>query len=164
MLERMARPQNKDGIRAKVRTRDGIILIHLAEYPGHWIVSPERDRGKAITWAKRNRDRLVRRADNPISFYCQDFYLKDSLWVRRQKEKGHTYSDLHLLNRHSYLCNYFSKAFGHLSPQDIDNTDFRREFDNWLLDIRSYRNEEKNFPKQQRIKLYIRRMTSSKNS
>ena len=27
--------------RAKVRTRDGIILIHLAEYPGHWIASPE---------------------------------------------------------------------------------------------------------------------------
>jgi len=137
----MARPSSKDGIRAKVRTRDGIILIHLAEYPGHWIASPEYERARAIAWARRNRGRLIRRADHPISFYCEGFYAKDSIWVRRQKEKGHTYSDIHLFNRQSYLSNYFSKAFGHLIPQDIDNAEFRREFDNWLLDIRSYQNE-----------------------
>jgi hypothetical protein len=132
----MARPKNKDGIRAKVRTRDGIILIHLAEQPGHWIVSPEYDRAKAIAWARRNRDSLIRRADNSIASYCKDFYAKDSLWVRRQKEKGHHYGDLHLKNRQSYLDNYFSRVFGHLYPSYIDRTEFRREFDNWLLDLR----------------------------
>ncbi|MDR0503237.1 MAG: hypothetical protein LBH16_07950 [Treponema sp.] len=149
----MARPSSKDGIRAKVRTRDGIILIHFAEYHGHWIASPEYDRARAIAWARRNRDRLIRRADHPISFYCEGFYANDSLWVRRQKEKGRTYSDIHLFNRQSYLSNYFCKAFGHLIPQDIDNTEFRREFDNWLLDIRSYRNDGKKLSRATKNKI-----------
>jgi integrase len=149
----MARPQNKDGIRARVRTRDGIQLIHFEEYPGHWIVSPEHERKRAIEWAKRNRDALIRRADSPLSFYCQGFYAKDSLWVRRQKEKGHRYGDLHLENRQSYLDNYFSKVFGHLYPSDIDRTEFRREFDNWLLDLRSYRDSEKKLSKATKNKI-----------
>jgi integrase len=149
----MARPQNKDGIRVKTRTRDGIQLIHFAEHPGHWIVSPEHDRARAIAWAKRNRDALIKRSDNPISFYCRDFYAKESLWVRRQKEKGHHYGDLHLENRQSYLDNYFSMAFGHLYPSSIDHAEFRREFDNWLLDLRSYRNEEKKLSKATKNKI-----------
>ena len=64
----MARPSSKDGIRAKVRTRDGIILIHFAEYPGHWIASPEYDRARAIAWARRNRDRLIRHGNQFLTF------------------------------------------------------------------------------------------------
>ena len=45
------------------------------------------------------------------------------------------------------MSNYFSKAFGHLNPQHIDNAEFRREFDNWLFDIRSYRNDGKKLSK-----------------
>jgi len=135
----MARPRNSDGIRARKRARDGIQVIHLEEYPGHWIVTPEYDRKKAIAWAKRNRDRLVDRKDTrTIAEYCKDFYAKNSLWVHRQMEKGRSYGDLHLKNRQAYLDNYFAKDFGHLFPNNIDHPEFRREFDNWLLDLTSY--------------------------
>jgi integrase len=83
------------------------------------------------------------RKDLKIAYYCEGFYDVNSQWVRRQKEKGHSYGDLHLENRQSYLDNYFSRAFGHLYPRDIDRKEFRREFDNWLLDLRSYRNDER---------------------
>ena len=123
-IEGMARP--KVDIRAKVRTRDGIQMIHLDEYPGHWIVSPERDRERAIAWAKRNRDRLINYSNATIADYCKDLYKKDGLWVQRQKDKGHKYGDLHLKNRQAYLDNYLSRVFGHLKPQDIDRPEFRR--------------------------------------
>ena len=65
----MARPKNKDGIPAKVRVRDGIQTIEFAEYPGHWIISPEYNRDKAIAWAKRNRDRLINSNNATIADY-----------------------------------------------------------------------------------------------
>jgi len=137
----MARP--KIEIRAKVRSRDGIQLIHFTEFPGHWIVSPERDRGKAIAWARRNRERLIKRSEATLASYCENFYAKDGAWSQRQREKGRHHGDLQLKNRQSYLDRYFCKEFGHLKPQDIDRPDFRREFDNWLLTLTSCRNEER---------------------
>ncbi|MDR2597146.1 MAG: hypothetical protein LBC76_07500 [Treponema sp.] len=44
----MARPKNDSGIRAKVRTRDGIQTINFVECHGCWIITPEYDRQKAI--------------------------------------------------------------------------------------------------------------------
>jgi hypothetical protein len=44
----------KSGIRAKIR-KDGYQTVHFEEYPGHWIATPEKDRLKALAWAKRNR-------------------------------------------------------------------------------------------------------------
>jgi integrase len=149
----MARPKAQDGIRVTTRARDGIQLIHLEEYPGHWIVSPEYDRKKAIAWAKRNRDRLICRADNDLAFYCKDFYAPGSLWVRRQMDKGHHYGALHLKNRQAYLDNYFCQTFGSQKPQDIDRLDFRREFDNWLLDLTLYQNDQKKLSRATRNKL-----------
>jgi integrase len=149
----MARPKNSDGIRARVRSYDRYIEVHFEEYPGHWIATPEHDRNKAIAWAKRNRDRLIGRTDLELSAYCKDFYAKDGLWVRRQKEKGHHYGDRHLKNRQSYLENYFSRVFGHYRPQDIDRPDFRREFDNWLLDLTSYLNDDRRLSRATKNKI-----------
>jgi integrase len=149
----MARPAAQDGIRARARSYDGIIEVHFAEHPGHWIVSPEHDRSRAIAWAKRNRDRLIRRDDLPIAAYCKDFYAKDGLWVRRQKEKGHHYGDLHLKNRQAYMDNYFCREFGSYRPADIDRTEFRREFDNWLLDLTSCKGDGKRLSRATKNKI-----------
>lgn len=150
----MARPKNQDGIRAKVRVRDGFQMIHFDEYPGHWIVSPEHDRSRALAWAKRNRDRLVLSNDSAtIADYCKGFYAEDGIWVRRQKDKGRHYIELHLKNRQAYLDNYFSNIFGHLRPQDIDRPEFRREFDNWLLDLRSYLDDERKLSRATKNKI-----------
>ena len=97
----MARP--KVDIRAKIRTRDGIQMVHFTEHPGHWIVSPERDREKAIAWAKRNRDRLIRKSSTTLADYCKDFYKKDGIWNSRQSDKGRHHGDLQLKNRQAYL-------------------------------------------------------------
>jgi integrase len=134
----MARPKNADGIRARARAYDGIIQVHFEEYPGHWISTPEHDRKKAIAWARRNRDRLVGRDGKTLAGYCKDFYAADGLWVRRQKGKGRRYGQMHLKNRQAYLDNYFSPEFGTYRPADIDRPDFRREFDNGLLELMSY--------------------------
>jgi hypothetical protein len=56
-------------------------------------------------------------------------------------------------NRQSYLDNYFSNTFGHLYPKDIDHAEFRREFDNWLLDLRSYRDEDKKLSRATKNKI-----------
>ena len=149
----MGRPTAKDGIRARSRSYDGFIQVHFEEYPGHWIATPEKDRSKAIAWAKRNRDRLIYRADNNLAFYCKGFYAQDGLWVRRQMDKGHHYTALHLKNRQAYLDNYFCQTFGSQKPQDIDRLDFRREFDNWLLDLTSYQNDRKKLSRATRNKI-----------
>jgi hypothetical protein len=120
-----------DGIRAKAR-KDGYQTVHFEENPGHWIATPETDRARAIAWAKRNRNRLINRADHSLAFYCKDFYLPEGQWVKRQRDKGHTYSDVHLASRQAYLNNYFMPAFGERIPADIDGGAFRREFDDWL--------------------------------
>jgi hypothetical protein len=139
----MARPKAKDGICITTRARDGIQLVHFEEYPGHWIVTPEYDRSKAAAWAKRNRDRLIRRDDATLNTYYKDFYAKDGQWVRRQQEKGRHYGALHLKNRQAYPDNYFCREFGSLRPMDIDRPDFRREFDNWLLSLTSYLDDKR---------------------
>ena len=139
----MARPKAKSGIRIWRRKRDGIQLIQFAELPGRWITSPEYDRAKALDWAKRNRDSLVAKDDLTIADLCKDFYALDGFWVRRNKDKGRKYGTLHLKNRQAYLDNYFSPAFGNLRPEDINRSEFRREFDNWLLEITSFQNMKK---------------------
>jgi integrase len=93
------------------------------------------------------------RKDFKIANYCKGFYDVNSQWVRRQKEKGHSYGNLHLKNRQSYLGNYFSNTFGHLYPKDIDHAEFRREFDNWLLDLRSYRDKDKKLSRATKNKI-----------
>jgi hypothetical protein len=140
----MARPKAKDGIRVTTRARNGIQLVHFEEHPGHWIISPEYDRDKAIAWAKRNREKLVRQKNQPIAEYCMNFYALDGQWVNRRKQKGHHYTDRHLKNRQGYL-NHFSRVFGKRKPQDIDHAEFRREFDNWLLTLNSYLDDKKKF-------------------
>jgi len=149
----MARPKAQDGIRAWKRSRDGIFLVHFEENPGHWIASPEYYRKKAIAWVKRNRDRLLNRSDLTIAELCKDFYALDSLWVQRQKQKGHHYIDLHLKNRQAYLDNYFARVFGKRYLHEIDYTDFRREFDNWLLHLTSYLNDKKFLSKATKNKI-----------
>ena len=49
-------------------------LVNFDEYPGHWIVTPEQDRDKAIAWAKRNRDKLINYSNSTMSEYCKGFY------------------------------------------------------------------------------------------
>jgi integrase len=149
----MARPRAADGIRVTTRTRDGIQLVHFEEYHGHWIVTPEYDRKKAIAWAKRNRDRLINQNTVTIAAFCKNFYTRDGLWVRRQEDKGHVYGDQHLKNRQAYLDNYFCNEFGHLKPQDIDRPEWRREFDNWLLDLHSYLDKEKKLSRATKNKI-----------
>jgi integrase len=149
----MARPKNKDGIRAKARSRDGFFLIHFEEYYGHWIVSPEKDRDKALAWARRNRDRLIQRNELPISEHCKGFYAPDSLWVRRKIEKGHTYSDAHLKAKQAHLTNYFVPEFGTYRPADLDRPDFRREFDNWLLNLKDFQNPTRRLAKATKNKI-----------
>jgi hypothetical protein len=77
----MSRSKNVDGIRATTRARDGIQLVHFEEYPGHWIVTPERDRKKTIEYAKRNRERLINRMVHNMAFYCRNFFDTDSRWM-----------------------------------------------------------------------------------
>ena len=123
----MARPQAEDGIRAKVRVRDGIQLIHFAENPGRWIASPEKDRKKAIAWAKRNRNRVLINKDATIANLCEGFFSKNSDWVRLQKDKGRKHGTMNLKDKQAYLTNYFSKTFGHMCPADIEYSTFRGE-------------------------------------
>ncbi|MDR1307451.1 MAG: tyrosine-type recombinase/integrase, partial [Treponema sp.] len=129
----MARPRAKDGIRARTRSYDGYIEIHFEEYPGHWIASPERDREKALRWAKRNRERLINRKTHDMSFYCQGFYDPGSSWVVRMREKGRHFIEQHLRNRQAYLDNYFVPEFGDAAPADIR----RRDIDSWLLNLKN---------------------------
>jgi hypothetical protein len=129
----MGRPKNKDGIRARTRSYDGYIEVHLEEYPGHWIATPERDREKALKWAKRNRARLINRKTHDIAFYCGGFYDLGGAWVTRMKEKGRRFIDQHLRNRQAYLDNYFIPDFGDASPADIR----RRDIDSWLLTLKN---------------------------
>jgi integrase len=128
----MGRPKNKDGIRITTRTRDGVQLVHLEEYPGHWIASPETDRDKALKWARRNRERLINRQTHDLAFYCRDFFSPDSPWVARMKKKGHHYTDKYLANRRGYVENYIVPEFGDCRPGQIR----RREIDNWLLTLK----------------------------
>jgi integrase len=129
----MGRPKNRDGIRITTRARDGIQLVHLEEYPGHWIATPERDRERALKWAKRNRERLINRKTHDMAFYCRGFYDPGSPWVVRMKEKGRRFIGQHLRNRQAYLDNYFVPAFGDAAPADIR----RRDVDSWLLTLKT---------------------------
>jgi integrase len=129
----VGRPKNKDGIRITTRARDGIQLAHFEEYPGHWIVTPERDREKALRWAKRNRERLINRKTHDMAFYCRSFYDPDSPWVIRMREKGRHFIDQHLRNRQAYLDNYFVPVFGDAAPAGIR----RRDIDSWLLTLKN---------------------------
>ncbi len=83
-------PKSKDGIRAKVR-KDGYQTVHFEEYPRHWIASPEKDREKALKWAKRNRNILICQRTKTIGEFCSGFFLPDGKWVKRMQEKGHTF-------------------------------------------------------------------------
>jgi len=139
----MGRPRNE--IRAKVRTRDGIQTVLFAECSDHWFVTPEYDRKKAIAWARRNKERLIRSLEtDTLAALCKNFYALDGAWVTRQKDKGFKYGNFHLRNRQAYLDNYFCKEFGHYKPSDIDRPDFRREFDDWLLTLKSYKAGNRN--------------------
>jgi hypothetical protein len=111
----MPRPKAKDGIRARMRSYDGIIEVHFVEYPGHWIATPERDRDKAVKWAKRNRDRLIKqRNTNSFRVYCKGFFDPDGVWVERMRKKGHHYTEKYLANRQGYVDNYIIPEFGSL--------------------------------------------------
>jgi integrase len=127
----MGRPSNKDGIRAKARTRDGFYTVHFEEYPGHWIITPEQDREKAIAWGKRNRQRLINQRDETMAFYCRGFFKPDSYWVKKMQEKGHHFTGKYLLTRQGHLDNYVIPAFGERKPQSIN----RLEIDDWLLSL-----------------------------
>jgi integrase len=129
----MARPKNKDGIRARGRATDGFQLVHFDEYPGHWIATPETDREKAIKWAKRNREWLVNRRTETFAHYCQGFFSPESLWVRKMKKKGHHFIDKYLLTRQGHLDLYAVPEFGDVRPGDIK----RLEIDDWLLDLKT---------------------------
>jgi hypothetical protein len=73
----MARPRAEDGIRARRRSYDGVIEIHLEEYPRHWILTspPVKERDKAIKWAKRNRATLIHRKTDTFGAYCEEQLL-----------------------------------------------------------------------------------------
>jgi integrase len=128
----MGRPKNKDGIRITTRARDGIQLVHFEEYPGHWIATAERDRDKALKWAKRNRERLINRKTHNMAFYCKGFFDPDSPWIVRMRKKGHQYTDKYLVNRRGYVNNYIIPEFGAFQPGSIT----RREIDDWLLNLK----------------------------
>jgi integrase len=138
MLCGMGRPKAQEGIRARSRSYDGIIEVHLEESPGHWIATPERDRTKAIAWAKRNRERLLNREAHDMAFYCRGLFDRESSWVRRMEKKGRHYTEKYLMNRRGYVDNYIVPAFGRSSPKDIN----RREIDNWLLDLKKTNGRE----------------------
>jgi integrase len=127
----MSRERAKEGIRAKAR-RDGYQTVHFEEYPGHWIASPERDREKALTWARRNRERLINRKVNSVKFYCEGFFAQDGKWAQRMREKGRHFIGQHLRNMQAYLDNHFVPAFGDLDPREIK----RRDIDDWLLGLK----------------------------
>ncbi|MDR0403790.1 MAG: tyrosine-type recombinase/integrase [Treponema sp.] len=135
----MGRPRAKDGVRARARSYDGYIEVHFEEYPGHWIASPERDREKALRWARRNRERLINRKTHDMAFYCRGFYEPESTWVVRMREKGRHFIDQYLRNRQAHLDNYFIPAFGDAAPADIR----RRDIDSWLLTLKN--------PKERRL-------------
>jgi len=119
----------KDGIRAKARARDGFQQVHFEEYPGHWIITPEKNREKALSWAKRNRERLINKKIKDLAFYCHEFFYPSGPWANRMRAKGHTFVDKYLITRQGHLDNYFIPAFGDADPRTIR----RREIDNWLL-------------------------------
>jgi integrase len=129
----MARPKNPDGIRARVRSYDGIIQVHFEEYAGHWLTTPEHDRKRAIAWAKRNRERLINRKTHDMAFYCKDFFAPDGLWNDRMRKKGRNFTRMHLKNRQGFVDNHFIPAFGKSLPGSIT----RRAIDNWLLDLKN---------------------------
>jgi hypothetical protein len=74
----------KEGIRARHRSSDGIIEVHFAEHPGHWIASKTTDREKALKWARQNRSWLIGRSVENLAHFCRGFYALDGKWVRRQ--------------------------------------------------------------------------------
>jgi hypothetical protein len=115
----MGRPKSKDGIRIKVRSRDGVQLVHFEERQGHWIASHTADREKALKWARQNRSWLVGRSVENLAWFCRDFYALDGKWARRQREKGHVYGELHLKNRQAYLDNYVVPEFGDADPRRV---------------------------------------------
>ena len=128
----MGRTKSPDGIRARTRSYDGMQEVHFEEYPGHWIVSPEKTREKALAWARRNRERLINRTVQPLSFYCKDFFSPSGSWANRMREKGHTFVDKYLLTRQGHLNKYVIPEFGECDPREIR----RREVDNWLLSLK----------------------------
>jgi hypothetical protein len=98
------------------RAKDGVQLVHFEEYPGHWIASPERDREKALRWARRNRERLINRKTHDMAFYCAGFFNPSSPWIVRMRKKGRHYTDKYLLNRQGYVNNYIIPEFGGSRP------------------------------------------------
>jgi integrase len=135
----MGRPRNKDGIRITTRARDGIQLVHFEEHPGHWIASKTTDREKALKWARQNCSWLIGRTVETMAYFCRGFYAPDGKWVRKQKEKGHSYGDLHLRNRQAYLDNYVISEFGDIDPREIK----RVQIDDWLLDLQGKSGKKK---------------------
>jgi integrase len=128
----MGRPKAKDGIRARARSYDGYIEVHFDECPGHWIATPEKDRAKALAYARRNRDRLINRKTHDMAFYCKDFFDPSGPWVSRMRKKGHHYTEAYLANRRGYVDNYIIPEFGGSQPGEIT----RRQIDNWLLELK----------------------------
>jgi integrase len=128
----MGRPKAPDGIRARKRSYDGYIEIHLEEYPGHWIATPERDRKKALAYAKRNREQLINRKTHDLAFYCAGFFDPESPWASRMLKKGRRYTAKYLRTRQGFVDNYIVPAFGSVQPGAIT----RRAIDNWLMDLK----------------------------
>jgi hypothetical protein len=88
----MARPKNKNGIRAKTR-KDGYQIVHFEQHPGHRFATPEQNRDKAIKRAGQNREKLINKKSRSLSFYCTGFFSKTGAWARRMAEKLRSYND-----------------------------------------------------------------------
>ena len=102
----------------------GTWLVSFAEAPGQSFSSPisnALDPLGAEAWAKRNRERLLAKADHGLHLrdFCAGFFEPGSPWVKRMREKGHRFGAAYLGVRQGHLDNYVSPLFGALDPREL---------------------------------------------
>jgi len=126
----MARPP-KD-IRHKADPRTGRIMIGYIEEPGRWHQSPETDLGKAIAWARRNRNGLIASARPGLTLapLIRGIFEPGSDWRRREVDKGRLVIDKTYDNRDGHVRNYIIPLFGQDDPRSLT----RRYVDDKLLE------------------------------
>jgi len=93
--------------------------VAFAESPESWHMTTETTEEKALSWARRNRDRLLVEPESRLEFraLAQDFFSLSGAWRKRMTAKGQVMSDRHVSNMASIMENHLVPLLGELDPR-----------------------------------------------
>lgn len=119
----MARPPKE--IKFKLDHASGRYMVAFREAPERYHMTPEQDPEKALTWGRRNKNRLLAEPEKQLSIkdLAKGFFDPDGDWYKDRIAKGRRMTTSSLGIRQGHIENYIIPLLGEYDVREIIGDD-----------------------------------------